>query len=221
MLHLKKGEEPKTLTEYKKAENAYFDGYEFKDDIRNNLLGEQGYLCAYCMRRINSVSETKIEHIIPQSALRSDEREALNYKIMVGVCHGNEKRGRKKSQLTCDAHRGNADIAVNPFDENCIRQIKYNTDGIIYSDNVNINQTLNEVLNLNYNGADSYLVSNRKEALKSCRERLIRMQKHGLWSKKNLIKILNEYSSMDAEGKYAPYLGIVLAYINKKLALAN
>ena len=38
MRYIKKGEEPKTLTEYRKFENAYYDGYKEKDEIKEYLL---------------------------------------------------------------------------------------------------------------------------------------------------------------------------------------
>ena len=53
MLFIRKGSEPDSLIKYRKEKFAYYDGYEKKDDIRKKLLEEQGYLCAYCMRRIN------------------------------------------------------------------------------------------------------------------------------------------------------------------------
>ena len=120
MRYIRKGEEPESLTQYKKESNAYYDGYADKDDIRRNLMEDQGYLCGYCMRRLNDISDVKIEHIVPQSTLKDDEKKALDYRIMVGVCYGNEKKGRRKECLTCDAHRGSKDLYVDPFDENNI-----------------------------------------------------------------------------------------------------
>ena len=52
-------------------------------------MKEQGYLCGYCMKRLKNIDDVKIEHIVPQSVLKSDERKALDYKIMLGVCYGN------------------------------------------------------------------------------------------------------------------------------------
>ena len=46
MIYIKKGNEPDSLTKYRKKKFAYYDGYKDKDDIRKNLLEEQGYLCA-------------------------------------------------------------------------------------------------------------------------------------------------------------------------------
>lgn len=60
MRYITKGREPSSLTQYKKQSGAYFDGTN-KEDIRQALLEEQGYLCAYCMCRI-SAENMKIEH---------------------------------------------------------------------------------------------------------------------------------------------------------------
>lgn len=79
MRYIQKGNEPESLTQYKKNKNAYFDGYSKKDDVREQLLKEQGYLCGYCMRRLQNCADTKIEHIVPQSFLKENEKETLNY----------------------------------------------------------------------------------------------------------------------------------------------
>ena len=66
MRYIQKGKAPESLIQYAKNKNAYFDGYQDKDDVREQLLKDQGYLCGYCMRRLNSATEVKIEHILPQ-----------------------------------------------------------------------------------------------------------------------------------------------------------
>lgn len=218
MRYIRKGSEPESLTQYKMESNAYFDGYDRKDDVRARLMEEQGFLCAYCMRRIKNISDVKIEHIVPQSSLKENPRKALDYRIMVGVCYGNEKKGRGKNCLTCDAHRGNKDIEVTPLDENIIRQIKYDSDnGYIESDDSAINESLDKILNLNYDGPDAYLPQNRKAALEACKNKLSSMQKKGLWTRRNLERILQMYESADEEGKLIPYSGIAIWYIKKRL----
>ncbi|MCX4315557.1 MAG: hypothetical protein OSJ52_02805 [Lachnospiraceae bacterium] len=85
MLYIKKGKEPESLTKYRKSKFAYFDGYEEKDAIRECLLKEQGYLCAYCMRRIDK-AHMKIEHWYPEDRLSDAER--LDFRNMLGACLG-------------------------------------------------------------------------------------------------------------------------------------
>ena len=85
MIYIKKGKEPASLTAYKKQKYVYFDGYDKKDDIREQLLKDQGYLCAYCMRRID-IKHMKIEHWYPENLLT--DLETLDYKNMMGCCEG-------------------------------------------------------------------------------------------------------------------------------------
>lgn len=217
MRYIQKKEEPKSLTEYRKNRNAYFDGFSEKDDIREALLEEQGYLCGYCMRRIKDKKETKIEHIVPQSILKEDERKALDFKIMLGVCYGNCKKGRGAEALTCDAHRGNKDLNVNPFEKRCIEAIKYNSEGKIYSEDANVMDSVDKVLNLNYDGPDTYLMRNRAAVLQACKNKLLKLQKQGIWNKKILQQMLTYYESPNAEGELIPYSGIAIWYLKKKL----
>lgn len=215
MRYIQKKVEPESLTQYKKQPGAYYDGYDKKDDVREALLREQGYLCGYCMKRLESSNQVKIEHVVPQSKLLEDERAALDYRIMLGVCYGNE--GHPKKEQTCDAHRGNDTLTVDPFSESSIGLIKYQSDGTIYSDDERINKDLNVTLNLNYNGPGVYLKENRKEALKACKEKLKKNKKKGLWSKNMLQRMLIEYESPDGDGKLKPYSGIVIEYLKRKI----
>lgn len=91
MIVINKGQGPANLIAYKQERGAYYDGFSAKDDIKQALLLEQGYICAYCMRRIKKEKMT-IEHYIPQAA---DEGLALEYHNMLGVCMGESRYYRK------------------------------------------------------------------------------------------------------------------------------
>ncbi len=63
MIHIQKSNSPKKFQEFKlQNPQAHFDDMptEVKDTLRQSLLEEQGYLCAYCMNRIRD--KIKIEH---------------------------------------------------------------------------------------------------------------------------------------------------------------
>lgn len=51
MIYIQKGKEPVSLIQQKNIPSMSFDDLD-KTEIRNQLLVEQKYLCAYCMRRI-------------------------------------------------------------------------------------------------------------------------------------------------------------------------
>lgn len=126
--------EPQELTDYReKTPNATYDGLgtDVKDIIRNNLLDEQGYICAYCMCRIDNSSECTIEHYISQnrhkdSPYTKDEHKyhSLLYSNMSGVC--------KNDSEHCDKLRGNKPLEIlDPHNPSCEILISYDFDGHI------------------------------------------------------------------------------------------
>lgn len=220
MRYIEKHAEPKSLTEYKKQANAYYDGCN-KADIRKRLLEDQGYLCAYCMRRINEgeggIVPMKIEHWLPES--QCSEAEKLDFRNMLGVCLGNADH--PYACTTCDSHRGDERLTINPLDENLVQKISYDTrTGRIYSKEKAINHDLKDTLNLNYEGSDFSLCENRRHALELCLHYMQKKAKNkaGTWQASLLQHTLDLYEKKDKEGKYKEYSGIVIWYLKKKLA---
>jgi len=151
MRHISKNirNEPNSLKEVRSTPGATFDDCD-KSAIRQALLKEQGFLCAYCMRRISEQVDSKgkpkmkIEHYDAQSTA---EDRKLNFLNMLGVCKGGE--GGAAHLFHCDTARGNTTITVDPRNENCEQHIKYTPAGEIYSDNPLVDEDLNVTLNLN------------------------------------------------------------------------
>ena len=91
-----------------------------KPELRDALLAEQHYLCAYCMKRIRSGGRSgmvhmNIEHWFP---LSGDKERALDYKNLLGVCKGGaDVDGQRDRILCCDASKGDEEsLTVNPLD---------------------------------------------------------------------------------------------------------
>lgn len=211
MIYIQKGKEPASLTAYKKQAHAYYDECN-KDDIRENLLREQGYLCAYCMRRIEK-EKMKIEHWDPEDNLT--ELERLDYSNMLGVCLGH-MNGQKKKDDTCDTHKGNVRIIVDPRDSRTLSEIKYRSkSGEIYSENEDIQKDLNETLNLNSEG--HRLPQNRKEKLNAVINEIAKTMPQGTWTKEKIRNLMIEYGKCNSEGKKTEYLGIIQWYLGKKM----
>lgn len=212
MIYIKKQPEPHSLTEYKKQSNAYYDGFRNKNDIREKLLEEQGYLCAYCMRRIPNIDSCTIEHYKPQQLCSASE--ALDYNNMLGVCKIN--RNTRKQFQTCDSHRGSVPLVVNPLNAVSVSRIAYDErTGIIYSENKQINHDLNDTLNLNC--AESRLQINRRASLEAFKQYLTKHKSNGTWHQQFLFKFCEMYCSKDSNNQYREYLGIILWYINKRI----
>ena len=60
MRRIVKGQEPQAWRDFRNTPGV---SYEAKPQLRDALIREQGYICAYCMQRISLEGETRIEHI--------------------------------------------------------------------------------------------------------------------------------------------------------------
>lgn len=205
MILIKKKRIPSSLVEYKRTINASFDNLprEVKDRLRTSLLKEQGYICAYCMKKLeDDSSKVKIEHYVA----RNEENE-LEYKNLLAVCKGNE--GESFEKQTCDTRKGNKEIKINPQVNSDILTIRYTSNGEIKSNNSDYQKDFDETLNLN----DIFgLVESRKEALNSLKRKLSKSKTH--LTEDTIRRIYLRYS--EAEIKEA-YVGILLWCLQKKM----
>lgn len=205
MILIKKKSIPPSLVKYKKIINASFDSLpkEVKDKIRTSLLEEQGYICAYCMKKLkDDSSQIKIEHYVA----RTEENE-LDYKNLLAVCKGNE--GEPFENQTCDTRKGSQEIKINPQESRDILTVSYTNDGRIKSTNKDYQKDFDYTLNLN---GSLGLVALRKSALNSLKRKLYERKTH--LTRETIEKIHNKY--LEASVKES-YVGILLWYLQKKL----
>ena len=168
MRNIRKGREPRSLTEYKKHPGATYEGYSQKDDLRRSLVQEQKGLCCYCMSRIRADRKhMKIEHWQSQSPEKYPERQ-LDYTNLLGACLGG--KGKPKKFQHCDTLKGDKNLSFNPANpaDDVERLFKFLGDGRIVSDDAMRNEEINKILNLNH----PILIQNRKAVLDAFKERL-------------------------------------------------
>lgn len=220
MITIKKGQEPRSLTIFKAKGGEKFDNLDAKtkEDIREALLKEQGFLCAYCMRRIGRdknedgyYKDVKIEHIKPrsitqQSADRKERLLELDFNNLVAVCNG-----ITNGVTHCDTSKENQTIAIHPCNSNVEDSISYGLkDGEIKSNNEQWNDDLNNEKKLNLNFSTIKL--NRISALEGIKESLKKDQN---WSSSHLSRKLND---LEQSPKKMPYIGIIKYYLRKKIS---
>lgn len=212
MLYIKKHKPPNSFVHYARQSNAHFDDMdtEVKQELRLSLLQEQGWLCAYCMKRLSfDGSDVKIEHYEP----RNTENE-LKYENLFAVCKGGE--GSAPERQTCDTRKGNQVLNINPQRRQDIDTVSYTSNGdILSSDNV-FQADFDNILNLN--DSQGYLIKNRRQALISFQKEIHKKLtgKHAtadFWH-----NYLLKYEKCDGSMKI-PYLGIILWYIRKKCSI--
>jgi uncharacterized protein (TIGR02646 family) len=212
MKQIKKDKEPASLLEHRKNSHANYDNYSKKDDLRDSLVQEQGYICCYCMQRISPNAEKmKIEH---RQAQKKYPKLQLDYQNILASCKGNDG-GAKHLPRHCDTSKGEKEITINPADKskNCETLIKYKSNGRIYSDDPIIDRELNDILNLN-----TYkLVHYRKEIIDQVKQELINIKgKKEKWSYSDIKTNIQKYESKK-NGKYSPFCQIVIYFLKKRI----
>lgn len=220
MLYIEKKQEPNELIQEKRKGLTDYSNLSGKpkEAVQVSLLEEQGCLCAYCMRRI-SLENVQIEHYLPQHPQSENYDPALtiDYRNMLAVCSGNKKQAGKFENLTCDQHRKNTPLTVDPLDRTSIDKIKYKTDGTIYSDDPAINKDLDSTLNLNCPA--SYLKANRKAALDRIKRELHDKFPGKKVPKQQLERMLKQFQ-VKTNGRYAEFAGVIIWYLKRQIARA-
>ena len=220
MILITKTPEPQELTDAKRRGLKDYKELEHEPEVRRaikqQLLSEQGHLCAYCMQRI-TIDSMGIEHYIPQHPEDQNYDPALtiDYRNMLAVCKGNEQNAGCYQNLTCDKHRKNQPLTVDPCSVSSISHIRYRTNAEIYSEDPEIDHDVNIVLNLN--NIPSRLPQNRKSALDALQKKIHTELKGKSMTKAYCQKFLDYYKTKNAEDELTPYVGILIAYLEKRL----
>lgn len=207
MRKIEKKAEPKEWTQHRLTPGV---GYQAIPELRDSLLQEQGYICAYCMRRIpttdgNSNETSRIEHIL--SRKKHDDLK-LDYQNMAVCCPG-----AIDNHFHCDKLKGENDITFSLHDDSFISTISYKTkDGKIESSNAKFHSEIDNLLNLNH----LLLKKNRQQALSGIIKSL--SKKNGIWKKSEIQKHLTNWNEKDKNGHLKPYCGIITWYLNKRIS---
>lgn len=221
MIPIIKGKEPaafaRVKAELRSTPDTTFSYSSLHGDQRRELLEpllrEQGCLCAYCMCKIGTDDNPgTIEHLTPQHPVsgQDDDELSLSYANMVAVCDGREG-------LTCDKHRGNTPMTVDPTKPYTLASITYHRSGEIDAGDEAVRHDLQETLGLN--DSRTYLCASRAEAMKQI-ERIVaqeirnrKIEDNREAKRKLCMKILERYEKKSDE----EYLGAKL-YRARKLA---
>ena len=164
--------EPEDCKRYRETtEGARYNGGNFSvPHLKEQLLKEQGYICAYCMGKLTSPEDAHVEHYCPQ---KSCPEKDLDYMNLLAVCDGlSESYPEREEFHHCDKTKGkdgkmNGGVLLkklNPTEKSCETLITYTAAGTIVpadkQDEIT-RQELNLALNLN----NKALIQRRKSAM--------------------------------------------------------
>jgi uncharacterized protein (TIGR02646 family) len=131
-----KGQEPATVTETRTATTTdlstttrartAFDQID-KKVARADLAREQGWLCAFCMLRVDPRATDargeptmKIAHRTP---LDVNPAQALAWKNLLGSCDGGQRSGGRR--WSCDTAQGSKALTIDPTVQGSCTQLRF------------------------------------------------------------------------------------------------
>lgn len=217
-----KNTEPESLIKYRKTAKPTYENYRNKEELRKTLLEEQGYLCAYCMKKIeNDELKTKIEHYLPRNGPNKRPDLQLEYSNLLAVCNGGQ--GQKRHKQHCDTKKGSALITINPTLAICEKQIKYRKNGTIFAEDSAIQNDVDTTLNLNLQP----LKDNRAAVLEIAIERL-KKKSGNSWTRELIEKEIQFYQTKTKITRkpknqkkpvfgFHQYCQIIIYYLKNKL----
>ncbi|MGB5989394.1 MAG: retron system putative HNH endonuclease [Marinifilaceae bacterium] len=223
MRHIKKGKEPKVLTDHKKDGNTLYKGLNITD-IQQQLLQEQRGLCAYCMCRIDAIAgrtpNMQVEHVKCRTNYPDDELEYVN---MLGVCFGGEKNNMM--QPHCDKSKDKGEVhyelrKLDPLNIAVESMLTFLPTGTVVAVN-NDKDVIMDIKALNLN--EMYTRINREKISQSIKEEYKIVCKSENKAKviqfleKNLIK----WTSCNKNGFLPEYNIVAIKFLKKKLAHLN
>lgn len=208
MKKIVKGQEPLSLAQHRRINRTDYDGFRDKQELRESLVLDQRGICCYCMTRIQPYELTmKIEHFLSRT---QHPNQRLVYNNLFGSCLGNM---RADAESHCDTFKGSKNFNFHMCTSGSIHvDIKYKISGEIYSDNANLNNELNTVLNLNL----PELVKARKSTLDGFVKANL-SGKLGNLNRDKLIRFRDKWLGNTHQNFLEPYCMIVVCYLNKKI----
>ena len=226
-----KQKEPKNLKNHRQKAGTTYESFCRDDKLgdiqppsgfRKHILEEQGYLCAYCMRRIPHKhiekgiehDDMKIEHRISQkNDLSISEKLDITHSNMFACCMGGE--GKQKKFQTCDTRKGENSISINPTNKLHVNTINYSYDGLIISTDSTFDSEINNILNLNEKN-----LKNQREAIYQSVEKKTKEILKKLMDR----KAKNEYLNREIElwikatkHKNKEYCMVAVAYLQSRI----
>jgi uncharacterized protein (TIGR02646 family) len=202
----KRSQEPPTLLAYRKAAdpNRSYAAFPSKDQLREPLLEDQGWLCCYCMRRIDA-RDMKIEHYRSQT---HHSEQALDWRNLLAACKGGE--GRPAAAHTCDTRKADEDLTVDPRTDS-VRGIRYLGSGRLEVDDPSHTEDVERRLNLNM----PELRQVRAQAIDNLRRELTRRFGKGSWRRQDLEHYLDR---LRRKRPFPELLAVYEYWLSKKLA---
>ncbi len=180
-----------------------------KSNLQNTLIEEQGYICAYCNRRIHKGNpeddeQLRIDHMQPKAGTPDPITVTFNYYNLIGCCFGDE-RTISSNSLHCDASKQDIVIPQVLFPTNitCEQVLIYTPVGEITTSDTSLLDAVENTLNLNC------------PKLKSARENAIKPYVDFDIQPDEADEIIRKYLTPNPQNQLAPFCGAIIGYLRQ------
>lgn len=217
-IHKEIKKEPTALRAHRKTAGS---SYQSIKGLKEALLEEQGFLCAYCMRLIQPEQDKSgVEHILPRASYPEHQ---LDYPNLVAVCSGTygEKAHCDKTEaysLNGQHYKGKIDGKITltklyPTNVDVERFITYDSNGSIKP--IQNDRFIEEdLLKLNLN--DEKYKTYRKIVMDAVQRALIKAKPTKIWTLKDFEQQIEIWETQK-DGKYKEFFPVAVWYL-KNLA---
>lgn len=172
MKRIKKNPAPQSLKNWfdkQNGTNCRYDNLDttLKDEIKADLLDEQGFLCCYTGKRVE-METSHIEHLKPQTLSRQndDDHDDVSYQNMLAAYPKNiNEIGRAKCVFGAE-RRGSwydEQLFVTPLREDCEERFSFDLNGKIFPTNKTDKAAAKTIEKLNLD--DRILIDERRAAI--------------------------------------------------------
>lgn len=101
-----------------------------KNNLKESLLNEQGFLCCYCQQQLHLNENTQIEHLAPRGV---DALKMLDYDNLLAACNGGQPEREQYNRDNtidyqpkyCGHAKANYILAITPLDKDCETHFYY------------------------------------------------------------------------------------------------
>jgi uncharacterized protein (TIGR02646 family) len=214
--------QPASLKKHLKTPHHNYGNYKEKDELRTALLKEQGFICCYCMRRIQKPTEDKmkIEHFkafsIYDGKTEGKPDLTLDFTNLLGVCKGN--KGAAEHLQHCDELKGNQQLEINPMDRNMMQKIRFNSEGIISIKEENgLDKALNSELNKTVLNLNVQTLKEERKKIWTKLDQLLQKEFDSKMPSKSFINQKIKEAINQLNGKFEPMCQVSIYYWERKL----
>ncbi len=183
---------------------------ERKKELQDTLIEEQGYICAYCNRRIHKGppeddEQLRIDHLEPKDTHKD---KVFDYYNLVGCCYGDQReKGRETPPRSphCDVSKDNYTIPsiLFPTEVTCEQIVVFSSEGELSSTDSDVNHALQTTLNLNC------------EKLTVPRKNVITPFADFDFQSEEVNTLITEYQTPNVDGELEPFCGVIIGYLRQ------